>query len=99
LADAKQQSAASSAPSFGAKNNATDNSSKILQIKISNKKELEDVKRLLDNFRKNGNHFIELLLPENKKILLPQKYFLTSYDILDIRNVVGVRNTVEITKR
>jgi DNA polymerase-3 subunit alpha len=67
--------------------------SKTLQVKINTKEELITIKNLIDNFRKNGNYSIELLLPE--KIVLPDKYFLTSYDILDLRNTVGVKNVVE----
>jgi DNA polymerase III alpha subunit len=70
---------------------------KILQLKIDNKKELLAIKNLIDNFPKNGNYFIELLTPE--KILLPDKYFITSYDILDLRNIVGVDNAKEVTKQ
>jgi hypothetical protein len=69
---------------------------KILQLKIDNKKELLAIKNLIDNFKKNGNYFIELLTPE--KILLPDKYFITSYDILDLRNIVGIDNAKEVTK-
>ncbi|MDR1983168.1 MAG: DNA polymerase III subunit alpha [Holosporaceae bacterium] len=72
--------------------------SKIFQIKIDGKKELTAIKSLIDNFRKNGSHSIELILPENKKILLPDKYFLTSYDILGLRNAIGINNVIEIIK-
>ncbi|MDR2724186.1 MAG: DNA polymerase III subunit alpha [Holosporaceae bacterium] len=67
---------------------------KVLQLKIASREELLAIKDLVDNFKKNGNFLIELLLPE--KILLPDRYFLTSYDILDLRNIVGVHNTNEI---
>jgi DNA polymerase-3 subunit alpha len=67
--------------------------SKIMQIKISSRNELIAVRNLIDNFRKNGNYHIELLLPE--KVTLPNKYFLNSYDILDLRNVVGISNVIE----
>jgi DNA polymerase-3 subunit alpha len=67
--------------------------SQILQIKIGNRNELIAVKNLIDNFKENGNYHIELLLPE--KIMLPSKYFLTSYDILDLRNTVGISNVIE----
>ncbi|MDR1236134.1 MAG: hypothetical protein LBJ96_03940, partial [Holosporaceae bacterium] len=97
LSNEKKPGEGPSSPDMRTPNNAV--SQKILQIKIGNKKELTAVKSLIDNFRKNGNHSIELLLPEDKKILLPHKYFLTSYDILDVRNIVGIRNTVEITKK
>ncbi|MDR2781625.1 MAG: DNA polymerase III subunit alpha [Holosporaceae bacterium] len=101
ISDATQTTNDNQSCSSGAKTNISDNFSdqKILQIKISNKNELFSVKNLIDNFRKNGNHSIELLLPENKKILLPHKYFLTSYDILDLRNIVGVRNIAEIARK
>jgi DNA polymerase III alpha subunit len=100
LADAKQTSVGTS-PSVDIKNNAGKSfaEQKKLQIRVSNKRELALIKDLIDNFRKNGNHSIELFIPENKKFLLPQKYFLTSYDILDLRNIVGVRNIVETTKK
>ena len=67
---------------------------KILQLKIAGKNELIAVKNLIDNLKKGGNYFIELLLSE--KILLPDRYFLTSYDILDFRTIIGVNNANEI---
>ncbi|MDR1112527.1 MAG: hypothetical protein LBL18_02045 [Bacteroidales bacterium] len=70
---------------------------KILQLKIENKKELLAIKTLIDNFKKNGNCFIELLTPE--RILLPDRYFITSYDILDLRNIVGIDNVKEAIKQ
>jgi DNA polymerase-3 subunit alpha len=99
LADSKQSVGDTPSSFFDAKVANNIAVQKILQIRVSNKNELISLKALMDNFRKNGNHSIELLLPENKKILLPHKYFLTSYDILDVRNIVGVRNTVETEKR
>jgi DNA polymerase-3 subunit alpha len=60
------------------------------QIKINGKEQLIAVKNLIDNFKKDGNYFIELLLPE--KMLLPGKYDLSSYDILDLRRIVGIDN-------
>jgi DNA polymerase-3 subunit alpha len=66
---------------------------KTLQIKIGNKDELMVIKNLIDNFEKNGNCHIELLLPE--KVLLPNTYFLTSYDILRLRHAIGIKNVIE----
>ncbi|MDR1561051.1 MAG: DNA polymerase III subunit alpha [Holosporaceae bacterium] len=71
---------------------------RILQIKISAKDELISVKNLIDNFKTDGNFSIEFLLMDNKKVILPDKYYLTSYDILDIRYAVGVNNVIEIAK-
>ncbi|MDR2158028.1 MAG: DNA polymerase III subunit alpha [Holosporaceae bacterium] len=72
---------------------------KIIQIKVSNKNELIEIKNLIDNFKQNGNCSIELLLSENKKLLPPDKFFLSSYDILDLQNVVGIGNVIEKIKR
>jgi len=68
-----------------------------LRISIQSEKELLSVKSLISNFKKGGNYSIELVIQETK-LLLPGKYLLTSYDILDIRNVVGVSNATEIKK-
>jgi DNA polymerase-3 subunit alpha len=70
---------------------------KTLQIKINHKNELAAVKNLIDNFKKNGNMALELMFPNGKKIMLTDKYFTTSYDILDLRNIVGISNVAEIT--
>lgn len=69
----------------------------LLQIKINSKKELVEIHNLVDNFKKNGIYSIELVLL-NKKMELPGTYNLTSYDILDIRNIVKVENVTEREK-
>ena len=48
---------------------------------------------MIENFNKNGNYIIQLVLPNIME--LPGTYRLTPYDILDIRNVVGVDNVIE----
>ncbi|MCR5225064.1 MAG: DNA polymerase III subunit alpha [Alphaproteobacteria bacterium] len=71
----------------------------LLDIKISSKKQLLDIKNLIDNFKTNGNYSLQLSIPmEHKKIILPGTYSLSSYDILDIRNAVGADNVVITTK-
>jgi DNA polymerase-3 subunit alpha len=71
---------------------------KSLQIRIDSKRELLAVKDLIDYFQKYGNHSIELILPENKKILLQDRYFVSSRDILDLRSAIGISKVVEIVK-
>ncbi|MDR3155819.1 MAG: DNA polymerase III subunit alpha [Holosporaceae bacterium] len=66
-----------------------------LQVRIGSKSNLGALKKLVDNFRAGTNFRIILLLQNGKKILLPSTYFLTSYDILDLRNVVGIENVIE----
>lgn len=68
-----------------------------LRIKISSKKEWLGVKSLIDNFKKNGNYSIELKFDEGI-IALSEKYNISSYDILDLRQVVGIDNVIEISK-
>ncbi len=71
----------------------------LLDIKISDKKQLMDVKNLIDNFKTGGNYSLQLSFPtENKKIELHGTYSLSSYDILDIRNAVGADNVIITTK-
>ena len=62
----------------------------IMRIKISTLEELSETKNLIEHFRIGGNVKIELLFVDGKKISLLEKYTLTSYDILDLRNIVGV---------
>ncbi|MDR3187397.1 MAG: DNA polymerase III subunit alpha [Holosporaceae bacterium] len=69
---------------------------KTLQIKINHRDELVSIKNLVDNFNKNGNVTLELTFPDGKKILLPGSYSTTSYDVLDLRNIVGPNNVTEI---
>lgn len=64
----------------------------ILHIKINSLDELKNVKNLIDHFRTDGSATIELIFPDDKKIFLSEQYFVTSYDILDLRNVVGINN-------
>ncbi|MDR1334700.1 MAG: DNA polymerase III subunit alpha [Holosporaceae bacterium] len=66
-----------------------------LQIRISSRNELNEVKKLMDNFRMGTNFRIILLVQNGRKVLLPSAYFLTSYDILDLRRIVGVENVIE----
>ena len=68
-----------------------------LRITISNQKEWLGVKSLIDKFKKNGNYSIELKLAEGL-VELPGKYNISSYDILDLRQVVGIDNVTEISK-
>jgi DNA polymerase-3 subunit alpha len=68
---------------------------KTLQVRINSRLQLEKVKKLVDNFRVGANFRIVLLLQNGKKILLPSTYLLTSYDILDLRSIVGIENVVE----
>ncbi|MDR1551328.1 MAG: DNA polymerase III subunit alpha [Holosporaceae bacterium] len=72
---------------------AASSRNKTVQIKINDGKQLSAVKNLVDNFGKNGGYCIELLLSE--KILLPDTYLLTPYDILSLRSVVGIKNVIE----
>jgi DNA polymerase-3 subunit alpha len=81
--------ASSIAPKVGAR---------IMQIKISNRNELIAIKKLIDLFKKDGGFLLKLQILDNKKIVLPDKYLLTSYDIMDMRNVVGVNNVIEVIK-
>ena len=67
----------------------------LIQIKISTNNQLKEIGKLVDNFRKKGLYSIELILDNNSKMKLPDTYNLTSYDLLDIREVVGVNNVVE----
>ncbi len=69
----------------------------ILNIKIQSPQQLIEIKNLTDNFKVNGNYSIILDI-EGKKLALSNKYTLTSYDILDIRNVVGINNVSETNK-
>lgn len=69
----------------------------LLKIKINTEHELMDLKKLIDNFRSGGSYSIEIILSNGQKIKLPSTYNLTSYDILDIRSVVGISNVAEST--
>lgn len=70
---------------------------KTLEVKISNKSQLRSLKSLFDNFKKRGDFSIHLILsPNSEKLRLLDTYSLSSYDILDIRNVVGADNVKEI---
>ena len=64
----------------------------VMSIKINGLAELQKIKNFINHFRKDGITTIELLFADGKKIILPEKYFLTAYDILDMRNIVGVEN-------
>ncbi|MDR0677267.1 MAG: DNA polymerase III subunit alpha [Holosporaceae bacterium] len=66
---------------------------KTLRIITENRDKLSKIKELIDNFRKGGNYSIELHLPQ--KIILPDFYHLTSYDIFDLKNIVGINNITE----
>lgn len=67
----------------------------LLQIKINTELELVTLKRLVDNFRTKGLYHIEIIIPNGQKMKLPNTYSLTSYDILDIKNIVGIANVTE----
>ena len=68
-----------------------------LRITISNKKELLSIKNLIEKFKNNGSYSIELKFAEGIMVL-PEKYNISSYDILDLREVVGIDNVAEISK-
>ena len=70
---------------------------KIMRIKVGGLAELQKIKNFIGNFRRYGTTKIELLFADGKKAVLPDGYLLTTYDILDIRNIVGVEN-VEIAE-
>ena len=63
-----------------------------MSIKINGLAELQKIKNFINHFRKDGTTKIELLFADGKKIILLEKYFLTAYDILDMKNIVGVEN-------
>ncbi len=69
-----------------------------LRVTISNKKEWLGVKNLIENFKRNGNYCIELQFAEGI-MKLSEKYNISSYDILDLKEVVGIDNVMEISKR
>ncbi|MDR1361991.1 MAG: DNA polymerase III subunit alpha [Holosporaceae bacterium] len=64
-----------------------------LRIKINSLSELSAVKILIDNFRSDGATRIEIVI-DGQKILLPDSYYITSYDILDLKNTVGIDNVI-----
>ena len=64
----------------------------VMSIKINGLAELQKIKNFINHFRKDGTTKIELLFADGKKIILLEKYFLTAYDILDMKNIVGVEN-------
>jgi hypothetical protein len=88
LFDAKRPMPDDAAPSYSARTE-TANLSRALQIKIRHREDLVAVKNLINHLGTNGNHSLELLLPENKKIILQGKYFIASRDILDLQGIVG----------
>ncbi len=69
---------------------------KVLSVIISTEEELEKFGRLEKDFRRGGLYTIVLYFPE--KVILEDKYSLGQYDILDIRNIVGVQNVKETEK-
>ncbi len=69
----------------------------LISVIIQSEKELLGIKNLINNFKQGGHYFIELII-QNKKILLKGKYKLSSYDILDIRSIVGINNVKETKK-
>ncbi|MDR3179681.1 MAG: DNA polymerase III subunit alpha [Holosporaceae bacterium] len=66
----------------------------IVRVKINALPQLSAIKTLADNFRTGGNTIIELIMPNEKKIVLPDKYLLQTYDILDLKNIVGISNVM-----
>ncbi|MDR2267838.1 MAG: DNA polymerase III subunit alpha [Holosporaceae bacterium] len=64
-----------------------------IQIKINSVAHLSAIKVLLDNFKTDGDIKIEMIVGD-KKILLPGNYYVTAYDILDLKNTVGIDNIV-----
>ncbi|MDR2794957.1 MAG: DNA polymerase III subunit alpha [Holosporaceae bacterium] len=67
-----------------------------VRIKINSVAQLSAIKTLVDNFRAGGNSKLELIIPNEKKIILPEKYFLQTYDLLDLKNIVGISNVIVI---
>ena len=67
----------------------------VLRIKIKDEKELLGINHLIKNFKTGGSYSIELELSGKQRLSLPDKYVLTSYDILDVREIVGVSNAIE----
>ena len=63
-----------------------------MRIRVGGLAELQKIKNFIGNFRRYGTTKIELLFADGKKAVLPDGYLLTTYDILDIRNIVGVEN-------
>ncbi|GHT97846.1 DNA-directed DNA polymerase [Alphaproteobacteria bacterium] len=85
-----------SANDFPSLTRSAQRQNRIGRIKISSLQMLSSVKELMDNFRGGGNTKLELIMPDGKKMILPEKYYISTYDILDIGSVVGVNNvTVE----
>lgn len=71
----------------------------VLQIIVQNSNELFQVKNLINSFKKNGGYYqIEINLNKQNIILLEGKYSVSSYDILDLRGIVGMNNVKEIKK-
>jgi DNA polymerase-3 subunit alpha len=84
VASAQEEDACDAPPSAS--------TSKMLYIRIASSTELHAVKKLVDNFKVDGDFNIVIVLPDSKKILLGKTYVVTSYDMLDLRNVVGINN-------
>lgn len=64
----------------------------LLQIRVGGIDELQRIKNFINNFHVGGPAKVELTFSDGKKIMLPEKYSVTSYDILDLRDTVGVKN-------
>lgn len=65
---------------------------KMLYISVKSIEQLKEIKDLVDYFSHNGTTQIEFVFENGKKMLLQDKYYITSYNILDLRNIVGVAN-------
>jgi hypothetical protein len=68
------------------------NTQRTVRIKITDRNKLEKVKALTDNFGSYGEDKLELMLSDGRILALPGKYFITSYDILDLKNAAGIDN-------
>lgn len=85
----------SASPSFYGKRGYRPPKNQVMRLKVGNVQELQKIKNFINNFRVGGPTRLELLFDDGKRISLPERYSLTAYDILDMRNIVGVEN-VEI---
>lgn len=77
-------------------NNPADLFSMTLRITVNDRKELLSIGKLVNNFKEGGRYIIEIDLPDKERLTLPKKYLLSSYDILDLRNIVGFSNVIEV---
>lgn len=81
--------------SFHRKHSYRPPKNQVMRLKVGDIQKLQKIKNFINNFRVGGPTRLELLFSDGKRISLPERYSLTAYDILDMRNIVGVEN-VEI---